>query len=345
MGGMETRCDHCGYVFSVPEESEGLSAECPHCGEETVAELHDPSATAAEMEAEADFKRNMPMAEPVETPSLLEERKDEAVQRAIDGHRKLSDLEDYIRQPDTTFMRDVLRSFALMYRGSNEHMLSSLLAIDGLIVASLFLVFIGVSFLFAAGILFLTVLLAWHSSLLLKTCEAACSGNDDLKINVFSEGIVQDLAVPLFRMLASIVIVSSPALVYGIIMELLSIPRPSMIVDIVLLAVGFFAWPATILALVLGDSVVAINPVNVYRMIVGAIRPYLVVWLTLLGLMVVSAGCASLLLLVAKPDRYGTQLLAAFVIVAVLSNTSVIAFRIIGLMYRHFKARLPFAAE
>jgi hypothetical protein len=136
----------------------------------------------------------------------------------------------------------------------------------------------------------------------------------------------------------------APLILYWICLGLSAQPRPPIMVDMTLLALGLFVYPAAVLVVVLGDSITALTPGNIFRMIVGAPGPYLLTWAALA--IVAGLGIIAGWYVVdsVQHSKFGPAI-GMYVLLIAVSATGLVMMRVIGLMYRHFKAHLPFSAE
>jgi hypothetical protein len=234
----------------------------------------------------------------------------------------------------------LLRSFGVLFGGANRHMATRMAIVDLFMPVG---VWAGLKGLVLPAFFMTLVPLGWHCAVYFRACQAACAGDDEAKLVGFEGGVVEDLAKPLLRFLATLCLAMMPLWVYWIGVGLFLDTRPPMGVDMLLLAVGLFLWPATVLLMVLADSITALTPGNLYLMISRAFGAYLLTWAALAG--VLALGLAAGLAYNYLQQSSLCPLLGLYVLVLAFSLTGLLMMRVIGLMYRHFKADLPFAAE
>lgn len=113
----------------------------------------------------------------------------------------------------------------------------------------------------------------------------------------------------------------------------------------ILAIAGACFWPVTILMVAIADGFGGLSPLLVFRTILSAPIPYLVV---LVGL--VFAGGMTLYVEVQlapatwNPGSWATMLSTLFLGKMIRIYSMIVSMRIIGLYYRHYHARFPWAA-
>lgn len=362
---IEVACPRCGFHFEVIDDALGLTADCPHCQAELVVgalpgeggPLDEDAQPLPLDESAAPSEREITLATHTlkfpEPPPLDEQTRDRLTEHALGGGRPLDELSNAVAQPKVAFVRDAARSFGVLLGGANKHLWLAFAAADLLLVIALGLIFAGSAgtgiplppFLlagFAVGVL----PLCWVASIWFRAVQVAITGHDDVKLVGFDHGVLEDLLVPAAWLVASLLLAFVPLWVYWATLAAVDADGP-LAADLAMAALGLFFWPATVLVLVMGDSLSALTPENLFRMIFGAFGPYLAIWACLLAVGGIGSavGVVAWALTQASGLAKTCPLLGLFVLVYVLSLTVLLAMRITGLMYRHFKARLPFAAE
>jgi len=157
----------------------------------------------------------------------------------------------------------------------------------------------------------------------------------------------EDAIRPLLLFLGSMLLVMVPAVaVYVLAPSTTAFGLPR-----ILIVVGLFCWPATILMVAIGDGFRSLRPALVLRTILSAFAPYLAIWIMLLLAAVptylpelLTSGASDELSVAAERGRVPilAQVLAAR---AASAYTMIVGMRLIGLYYRHFKERFPWRAE
>ena len=341
---IELQCA-CGYRFGVSDEAAGLTTDCPHCGEELLVPAESDEAIPFDPRAAPPPRERTVLAEPVALPSppaLSPEEAERAVPLLLGLN--LRDLTDAITQPQVTFGRDVCRSPSVLFAGANKHMAPILAVTDAFLLFTLCLIVTGINFVMAAGAALAFFPLAWHCSVFFRACEAACAGSDDVKLIVFDKGPWENLLKPFGRFVATWWLALMPLWLCLAVSTFTPWAGPSVPAWFVLLAVCLFLWPAAVVVVVLGDSVTALTPMNLFLAITGAFGTYLLVWGALAVVVALGVG-AGWLAYHGMQQAAAGPLVGVYLVMLAVSATALLMMRIIGLMYRHFKAQLPFEAE
>lgn len=352
---LEARCPECGYRFGVDDEAEGLSAECPHCAAEVLVPTQREVELPLNQTIPPPVRQHTVAAEPISpvpTAAPDEAAVEAEFARVLAGiHARIPDA---ITPPTRSFAADAWGSPQVLLAGPNRHMKWRLLAMNvPLALIALLLMYIttaqgrgqqvaqmfSVLIVFAIG--FFPV--AWLCGACLRTCAAACAGDDATAIHVFSEGIWEDLLKPLGRMFAAVAVSLLPVWLCLLVSALYAHALPPVVMTAAL-AIGLFLFPAAVLVLVLGDSVRALSPGNVFRLIFLAPLTYLATWAAMAALGVV-VFYAFRLAQLAWAEKGLAYFLGIYLALLLMSTSAIVAMRVIGLMYRHFKDRLPIGAE
>ena len=343
---IEVRCS-CGHRFGVDEDAAGLTADCPRCGEDVPVPPEGPEPLALDpTSAPPGHTQTLAgdsIAPPPENP--LDQADGE---RTLDYSRGISldEFSDAIAQPTIGFFRDVLRSFAVLFGGRNWSIPIMMAIVDValLVVVILMLAFTG-SPVFVAIVSTLALLpLAWHCAIFFRACRAACAGDDQIKLVALQEGVWEDLIKPFGQFVACWWLAMLPMWLYLAFLAFAGSFRPPVEVALAVLCLCLLLWPAAILLIALGDSVTALTPRNLLRLIAGALWVYLLVWAALVG--VAALGIAAGVVARHALGQVGVcPLLGLYAILLLVSMTGLLMMRVIGLMYHHFKARLSIEAE
>jgi len=329
----------CGKRFAVEDEAGGLTADCPGCGEEIDVPLVDDLAPL-EIEPEQAVAEKTVAEHPL-AGALLDRHTDEqAVLDAISGGRLLKEMPNAIASADVAFIRDVTRSARVLFAGRNVFMLPVLLAVD--LAAAIFIYMTVVASAVFSTTVF--VIAVWHMSIFLRTCRAAVAGDHGARITGFEEGPWEDMLQPVGRFIASAAVAWSPLPAYWFACRLLRRSGPP-VVELVLIPLGLFFWPATILLMVTNESVNALAPQNILRVCLRAFLPYIA--LLLITGVIAFAGFFGVYIAVQilRDVGTGSAILMFWVCLLAFSVAGLVIMRCIGLIYHHYKARLPFDAE
>jgi hypothetical protein len=351
---IEANCRQCGYRFGVSEEARGLTAECPHCAAEVMVPSQAGEVLPLDQTAPPPVRQHTVTAEPLEVaPAPPVADTAEADKDLWDQLTVRARFPNAITPPKRPFAAEAASSPRAVFGGANRHLVWRVLLASAIFMGNvLLLMYIlhgGGDGLYVAqmfGVLMVFVIsffpVAWLSSAGLKLCLAACAGDDETPVHVLGEGVWEDLVKPLGRMLATAVAAMWPTWLY-LLAAMLGIRMPPWTAW-ASLALSLFFFPAAALLVVLGDSAWALSPVNVLRLIFGAPAPYLSVWA---ALSVVTMFCMLALGLAnaALRESSAAALAVIYVAVVLLMASFLVGMRLIGLIYRHYKAKLPFGAE
>jgi len=231
------------------------------------------------------------------------------------------------------FMRDLLGSFALMLEPGN---LVTLLIIAflhiwmGLMGYGLLLGFIG-------RVILGGYLCAYYLSVITETA----GGEDDLP-SMRVTSLLDDILIPLFQMLGTALLAMSPALVVWI-GSLIYGQEVSSTTYKTLIITGVFFWPAIVLIVAIASSIRGLWPHTVIRTALAAPLAYLLLWVFLL----IPRGAEWVIERNLPALTGNVRAAIGFSIASALWSavTYTLAMRAIGLYYRHFKHRFPWAAE
>jgi hypothetical protein len=366
--GLTAECPHCACEVVVPSQ---LKVELPlnqtippPVREHTVVAMPvvqpRPAEAAPPPQQGAPAVPAQPAAggegivegEPPPPDSMPEAQEDQALWRALNIHTRLADA---ISQPTRSFAVEAMRSGSVVLGGVNNHVLGRVLIADFILLIDIFFIVFTLSAGGNVGIfsqLFFGVIVplvafgpvAWHCNAGLQLCAAACGGQDEeTAVHVFGEGVWDDLIKPLGRMLAVVAISLLPRWAYLIFVAFWDQPV-SPALETASWALGLFLFPATVLLMVLGDTIKALSPGKILHVIVAAPGPYLAIC----SAMAVLCGVVYASLQLAREALAGSG--AAFALgiyfaLVLISMAYLVGMRVIGLLYRHFKAKLPFNAE
>lgn len=346
--GKRARCRSCGAIFTVPDRNhdparqpiplepdrsdkttDNGSADEPGSWLEEFArsesqETDQAPATIMDVGGEPPAR-----AEPEDIPAAR-------TRRGVDeDHVSPDEDRDWISRPEQPFWRDLLESFIFFVDARN------------------FITFMFIILLVMVPKLLPLPVVAWVLGMLasfyvcaffLNIVRETASGEDELP-NVWISSIWDDVILPLVRFWGTWVWVLLPAIVvalYGL-SEYGSVPwaivKP-------LVVVGLFLWPAVVLGVSIGGSFSGLWPHVVVRTALAAPVPYLAVcgavvaayFIMVLPDTLVFASLAGKL--PALSTRAFESFSAALGVYAV-----VVAMRVIGLYYRHYKHKLPWVAE
>ncbi len=168
-----------------------------------------------------------------------------------------------------------------------------------------------------------------------STMTRTASGEDDIPLVEPDWSLWDDGVVPLFWLALVSVLCFAPAGYVHFFMED-SVRQGLLLIGALLL--GALVWPVAVLSIALGDSLLYLRPDWLVRCILGIGPVYFVAWVFMLITVAVWTGLSVLeppadipiLMLLYFPVAWFVELYFGYVL-----------FRMLGLLYRHFRHRLP----
>jgi hypothetical protein len=284
------------------------------------------------------------LAPPVERPSGRHIR---AIGAPID------DPHGWVAAPEKPFWHDVVDSFVFFMDADNvlTFMLISFVhaAAIGVATAGFFIrVPVTLGFIWVLGLMLGIVVWGYLSAFYLAVVRESASGEDVLPSLWFSD-LITELFGAMILFIMSWLLVLLPAIAVGAWAATAQTPVSYMLTGLAA-AAGIFLWPAVILGAAIGGGLGGLWPHTVIRTVTSAPHAYLAIYAVIL----VAAGITWLphTATYAKAmeqlsSRPGLNVSALVLMVnSVLSAyATIVAMRTIGLFYRHYKERFPWAAE
>lgn len=375
MAGQPSKCQVCGWLFTVPQQAqeeespltleEGEWVEQPRHdsgqfgsrapsysvelgywittggNEEYLPRSSEHPPELFKVEGE-DAEEVQERRAPVPPPIVLDEP-DKAPLPRFSPPRS-----ERIEEKKKSFWQDLVDSFVFFLEPGN------LITFMMIVVVSL--VLMAVQFIpdlaLAMSILLMVMQLAiagFVISFFLSVIRATAAGEDDLPQLTWISDWLDDLARPLVHYLLTWLMVLLPAFLVLLKMRMDGTEVDRRILWL-LAAVGVFFWPALILAVSIGGGLAGAWPHTIVRTAFSAPLAYLAVWLVLLfafGISVLahSPRIYAGLMSIAPQNPLKTALLLTIVSGTLNVYAMIVAMRAIGLYYRHFKHRFPWKAE
>jgi len=342
--GRRARCRSCGAIFTVPARECGPASEPipPAPGSKhTRAEADDePYAWLEEFSKVESKAAPQPAARPIDLVGEVGEPAEMAGALPAGDepgeHPSADEGRDWITGPRQSFWRDLAESFLFFMTPGN---LITFIIIAVINACSVPLSYLGILGLIAS-FLILGYLCAFYMSIILETA----SGEDELP-NVWISSIFDDIVMPMVRFVGTWVWVLLPALGLALWSQAAGREVPWGLVQ-ALVVIGLFFWPVVILGVAIGGGFKGLWPHVIIRTAFCALLPYLAICATLLV-------AASLLVLpqtdlfLSAASRFvpGAMFQLAILNSVLNAYVMIVAMRIIGLFYRHYKHRFPWKAE
>lgn len=206
-------------------------------------------------------------------------------------------------------------------------------------------------------------LLFWYAAFCFLVVSSAAAGDSDLPRVGFSGDVVEEYLYPALRWSVSWMVVMFPA---GLYLAFLSWQGnsppwqavPMKLADVkdsiaggldpallILVGLGFAAWPITILCIALGGVGAALRVDLTFRTVVRTVDTYLITLLLLSGALGLAAVTGDLLekTLTRKGGPPGGGAMSYFLGVGIELYCSIVLMRMIGLYYHHFKSRFAWS--
>ena len=296
------RCE-CGTEYRLTERLYGKRVRCKMCGVEFTA----PHPDSPELHA---------------SPPTGDSSVDQYSAKAFDDDSGPSLM---------AFWADCLRSFLFL------RSVSSLITFAFLAMAAAVRVFLP--FGGCIGQIALVIVAGWILGYLFHVIQEAASGENELPSFSLSEGWFDDVVVPLVKFLVSWLVVVWPALAFTILDSIyrisgrLNLPfNPA----VVLFGLGVFAWPMVILTTAIGG----LSGLWRVDLMISTVSRSFVGYATTVAATVLAYGAFQLAeeLLQARSHADPSGLVAMGAGLEVLSvYAAIVAMRIVGLYYHHFK--------
>lgn len=320
--GRRARCRSCGQVFRVPGVAFSPAAAPATAGPAAPQPSPDIELAPSDTPAQPRAYYDMPMAGA----------------RGVEG--------DWIEPSERSFWGDAAWSFVFFLDAGNLVTLLALCLLRTLTNAITTLSFMGIGMFLlpAVSMLFTAWLWSFYVNIVVETAR----GEDGLP-NVWVTSLYEDIILPAIRFMACWLVVLLPA---GIAAMTMVYARGDVAWNVVagIAAVGLFFWPVMVLGAALGEGLPLASIPMLILTVLRAFAPYVAVCV----LVAIAAGIAfasqrGLDLFFASPrganisaaGAVGMRLLAA----AADIYAWIVAMRLIGLYYRHFKTQFPWKAE
>lgn len=204
------------------------------------------------------------------------------------------------------------------------------------------------------GLLVGALLFCWVVSVFLNVISETGRGSDDLPTDNFSGGMYDSLLSPALNFIGAFALVLAPWVVLIIAGYLGLLPKFFLQLAPVWMSVGIFLFPMSLMLFAFEAPSVLLRPQLVISTIASTFLPYLAIWgLLLIVSAIWSVVFASGLIVSYLPGLSGLTTLATYFnspVGAVLAMffeiyVMLVAMRLVGLYYLHFKKRFAFQME
>jgi len=351
----------CGKALKIPSRLAGKVAACPQCKRKyRIPAEPDPQPSHLDL----DLLSGLPVDPPASPPSIELETNPEgqleppsAIAVDSDAPVKLgyareqdaptgigSRLGDVIEGPKRTFWVDALGSFVYPVRDvSNATTCGFILLLSSVTVL---LGFAGI-----LGFIGSVIIDGWLVALFFSIIQDTASGSDDLPSLIGGNGMLDDIVLPGFKFIGAGAVVLGPAAILSIFIAFGWVAASWRLMGTFWFAAGVFVLPISLLLFAF-DAPGAIFRLDlIVATIFRTLFPYLAMWLILLvvaavyGLTFLAPG----LLEFKSPGSGGklieTHIGLGFLLRMLGTFLALVAMRVIGLYYLHFKKRFAFDLE
>ncbi len=349
-------CPSCSAQFNAPDALAGRKARCKRCG--TILEI--PALADEDGDGLIRLADDEPLgrevapyvtAQPVGAPPAMP-------MRMATGDNALAEANyrpgDVIAPPRRRFWQDATLSFLTPARANGPLILLLLVT---LVMVKAFLSFISsmIGFLGIAAMsvwLGQIIIVGWIWAYYLNVTASAAMGEDRLPPMSVEDGMVEGVFRPLVRFVGSLLWVLGPAALLAICMTATAgwpLSRGALIGVGGLALLGLFMWPMTLLTVSMyGLSVSALR----YDLQLVTIARALPQYLLTCGLLLLAVGVGwvsqvgvNLWMGLGGAKPLGLVFSVSVFVAAVECWAALVAMRIIGLFYHHYKRHFAWIAE
>jgi len=244
------------------------------------------------------------------------------------------------------FWADVAWTFALFTEPNNLAMLVVIWVLHAIL-----------PFLFAAGwigLLGAIIVYGWLCSYWFSVIEEAANGEERLPSLTLTEGVLDDVILPLLKFVGAWVLAWAPALVCAVVLAVAgglalagglgiatTIANPTGVL-LVLVGVAMFLWPMVLLVTAIGGILSVIRVDLICITIVRTFPAYLAVCLLFAGTWALETRADELASQITGGGMQGFLVTGA-VAGLLQAYFSIVSMRIVGLYYHHFKKRFAWS--
>lgn len=348
----------CGRKYRIAGAAAGARTTCPACGsliEVTDADLEtgfSPDGLIRVRDEPAEARDAIPVSdEPVRPagrgePLGLTGRADYSTEDALLA-TALSGRAPSLSSPTgggeplrrRPFLDDLLASF--YFAGNRNNALNVL--ITSLPFSILTLVTVGLPFIFKPiAIPFWFIVVAYIIQFYWQVLRDTARGDDEIPWFDTDWDVWSDVIWPVWWVGGVSLLCSAPAILLTV-----YTPGASPALYWALLAGGWFFWPVCVMSVAIGHHIAFLRPDWIVRCVIGIGLPYVSAWLltmlTLAGWYLTSYLSAGASVLRSAPVFVQVVGLAILVTVSSAANLyfGYVLFRNLGVLFRHFRTRLP----
>jgi len=357
-------CSGCGTRYKIPDGAAGKKVRCKKCGQVSqipapeddgpipIAEV--PDDFYSEAAAAAERARVAPAPAAPVAPGALDGWSAEDADALVAAGRQAD-----LRGAGRTFWGDVGTSFLFF---THPGSMVTFAIVWVLHIASQVVGYGG-----CVGGLAGLILAGWVYSFYLNCIVEAASGEDELPRLALTQGILEDVVIPLVKYVLTWIILLLPAVIYLIVvgglvaqggLGALSVLDPGAIAELgsvvvaptgLLAAMGVFLWPIVILAVTMGGMGTVFRIDLLLMTVFRTFLPYLATVLLVMASLAAQFGVAALLGMGGVTGMMGfatgRNIALLLLGLGLCAYVQIGAMRVIGMYYRHYKQRFAWSWE
>ncbi len=251
---------------------------------------------------------------------------------------------DAIEDPKRGFWADAFRSFIYPFRGVNN-------TVVFLIVAAITCLTIPLGWLGCFGLVGIFIIFGWLCSFYLSVISETAAGSEDLPGIKMEGGFLDDIIKPMFKYIGAFAVGLAPAAILSSLLVAGVLPASAAYLAPVWWLMGAFLVPVCLLLFSFDALGMIVRLDLIFLTIIRTILPYLAMWLMLalvLFASFVTSGAEFLTRLGLENlyiDSAVLGIAGLIVFTALDVYLHIVAMRIIGLYYLHFKRRFAIVME
>jgi hypothetical protein len=251
---------------------------------------------------------------------------------------------DAIQGPQRGFWADAFTSFIYPFKGGGN-------VITFLITVGIACLKIPLGFAGCLGTIGMLIIFGWLSALYLSVIGETARGSEDLPGIRMEGGFLDDVIKPALKFIGAYAVVLAPATLCSIALGFGLIPGSLGFVIPIWIFVGMFLAPISLLLFSLDALSMVLRIDLIFLTIIRTILPYLAMWLMLIlvGIIYMLSLSVEILTKVGMnsiiPQLTGLGLAGDVFFIFAEVYISIVAMRIVGLYYLHFKKRFAIVME
>jgi hypothetical protein len=248
--------------------------------------------------------------------------------------------------PRRSFWLDALYSF--IYPFKNGMNVATFFIVAGFLLMKIPLEWIGIYGMAGRGFIF-----GWVAAMYLSVIQDTATGSEDLPGIRMQDGILDDIVMPALRYVGALAVALLPSAIYGIAYGLDWLPDSLVnpLVPVVWLAVGLFLLPVVLMLFSFNAIGMVFRLDLIFATILRTFLPYMALcaMLFVVAFLGTIVSYGPLLVLIGLPSAGFLSFKASMALRIVCDvgdlYMTIVAMRMIGLYYLHFKSRFAIQME